>query len=362
MVRTPTVRRVGHPAAFPQRAQPPISESLRQILSTFESDHAREVIYVGGRNVETRGLPKKRVLDQLENTLYELLHAGRSVQLGPPVSDLGFVNEIRSSHRVAFTADPGWRITAATSEKDQYVVEKDGLQLWVGRERHVIGEENPQVGGLVALRLPPDRPNYSPGFFAIVSGAGWPESDAIGRFYCNLKSTAIREFLRRVTEVLEPLGTKYLIKTPNRPEYHGRRDGTVLYVGAADEGVVGETLGRVMTDLDGGVNPETPALALALGSGLSFAQEPPQQGGQPLSFGQHRCRVLAETFWLAHKRRYTGPAELVRLASKKLLEARIDPLRPYRNMEERRSGSARGADYGETEAAAGTEATEKGLD
>jgi hypothetical protein len=312
------------------RPQPSLWPGLYVILSTFRSVDPK-TLYLCGRKFSVGTRSKRPTIDQMQVTLYENHHSGRSTRSAAPVPDLNFVERLRASHRIPFSIDAGWRIVSEMGA-DRYVAEKSGLRLWVDRNRHIASDESLVVGQLVTLRVPPDRPSVSPGFFSIVSGLGWPDPDALGRFYCNLKSESVCEFLGRTTASLEAVGIRYYIKTLDRPEDYGRRDGTVLYVNLVNEEVVSKVLRDMIAELSDGVNPETPTLALPLGPGLSFAHEPLQKDLGPVSFGQHRCRVLAEALWLAHKRGYSNVSKVAPLVAKRLRAAGIDPARPYLNI------------------------------
>lgn len=317
------------------RPQLPLWPGLYEILSTFRSIDPK-TLYVCGRGFSVGARSKRPTVGQMQLALYENYHSGKPVQSAAPVPDLNFVGRLRTSHRIPFSVDAGWRIVSEMGG-DRYVAEKNGLRLWIDRERHIASEESPIVGELVTLRIPPNRPNVSPGFFSIVSRLGWPDPGTLGRFYCNLKSASVCEFLGRTTASLEALRIKYYIKTLDRPEYYGRRDGTVLYVNLANEKAVTNLLRAVIAELNDGPNPETPTLALPLGPGLSFAHEPLQKDSHPVSFGQHRCQVLAEALWLAHKRGYSNGSKVAPLVAKKLYAAGVDPALPYLNI---------GGDYG----------------
>lgn len=319
-----------------------LSPALRQIVSEFRSV-SPGTVYVRDRKFDADDRSRQRTVQRLQTLLYETYHSGRPAQpLTAAVPDLDFVDRLRESCRVPFTVDTGWRVVSM-DEDNRFVVEKNGLRVWVDRARDVVGAQGTGLGSLVAIRIPPDRPNTSPGYFSVASGffsigtgsgrshPDAPDPNKTVRFYCNLRSSAVCAFLERTTSSLESLNIKYVIKTLNRPENYGRRDGTVLYASRADGQAVGHVLRNVMRGLGDGVNPATPALALTLGPGLAYAHDPPQEGPRTLSFGQHRCRVLAEALWRAHRRRRTEPPQLASAVTRSLLAAGIDPARPYLN-------------------------------
>lgn len=310
------------------KSLPPIS--LRSFLAVVDLCSS-EKIRIGDSELEMGQLPKRNVIEKLKNLLYGKYHSGSSMGAEHlPVPDTEFVGLLAASHSISTTSDPDWRIVAA-EDGDRYVAEKDGVYVKIDRKRHIYSSKNLEVGMLASLRLPAERPNVSPGFFSVVSGAGSPDQRAMCRFYCNLKSSSATQFLEHTTLQLEPLGIKYWLKTLNRPEYYGRRDGTVLYVDLSDRQIVCEVLVKVMASLGKGINLQTPALALHIAPGLSFACEPIVQGST-MSFGQHRCQALAEAIWDAKVGRSYGISELETHVQRVFAKRSIDPDRPYLNL------------------------------
>lgn len=306
----------------------PLSPGLMDVLRELRPVDER-TFNLGEQQFGARK-PKRHDITQLQRTLYELYQAGRPVRSVAVASHSGFVSDLVSSHCVQSTLESGWRVVIAESE-DSCMVEKDGLRVWVDRHRHVVGGVTPGIGSMVSLRLPPSRPNISAGFLTVVSGKGLPDTPVLGRFYCNLKSSAVGEFLERTTSYLERLGLRYSIKTLNRPEDYGRWDGTVVYAPLEDEQSVAGALSEITFGLKSKVNEQTPAFALKLRPGLAFAQEPVQEGAQKVSFGQHRCQILAEALLETRGQLYADTPTAATLISEKLKAGGIDPLRPYRN-------------------------------
>ncbi len=153
----------------------------------------------------------------------------------------------------------------------------------------------------------------SPGFLLVTGDEGWGDDGAgpMVRLYWNLGHQAAARFLRLLPAALDRAGVAFAAKVLLRiTDYALRRDTGVVYLAATDfpraAAVLRGTAGRLGPDLRRGV----PAFAKELIPGVGVAECPPGQG----SFGQVRCRVLAEALVEVHRTRPHASAD-ARLAA-----------------------------------------------
>jgi hypothetical protein len=258
--------------------------------------------------------------------LYDEFHVGRPSAGLAADPDEEFLRLLHDAVRVPWTAEAGWTVVDAGPGRD-IIVARDGLRVRVDRGGELVTDGPHQPGTPVTVRMPPCRPNLSPGFFCVLGSRGEPDGP-LARFYLNLPWRSAPALLGGLTDRLENAELPYLVKTLNDPAGYGRRDGTVLYV---DDAKRPETLGAIEATLDDLPEPPStrvPPLALQLLPEVGYAQEPPATAGR-LSFGEHRFDVLAR-FVAGNLGRPFD--DLHEEFAAYLVENRIDPRAPYRNL------------------------------
>lgn len=202
----------------------------------------------------------------------------------------------------------------------------------------VPGAEGKHEGDSVLVRLPTARPALSPGFLAAGSVISSEEiskpegSDVLRRVYVHVRrADRAPDVWRAVIDHLESLGERYMTKALSFPASYPRRDAVVVYLRTSDPSIHHD-LARRISGMEG-VGEDVSALAEYLAPGVSTALEPADDrlGRSGLSFGQHRCRVLAEAL-VDHRAGGGTRAELYRVLVRALVDARIDPTDPSVNL------------------------------
>ncbi|RSM63054.1 hypothetical protein DMH03_13530 [Amycolatopsis sp. WAC 01376] len=185
-------------------------------------------------------------------------------------------------------------VTAIAREDngEQVLVEWDGVLVRVPRE---LAADTPDPGMPVRLLVPPARPGLSPGF-QFVTGSRPPVfAGPLLRVYVHLTDPAKAAFLwQAVLGSLELAGVAYQAKVLIRADEYPRRDAMVVYLPAEEADVA-----RLIADTvrgQPGTGEITSLFAEQLAPGVARAWEPidTRFGMAGLSFGLHRCRVLAK--------------------------------------------------------------------
>jgi hypothetical protein len=210
-----------------------------------------------------------------------------------------FTVSLAAAARSVDFVDDGWRVCAVNG--DIVVVAKHGLELTV-HSRELVGLEQAASDALVSLRIPSKMPRISPGFYTICGERPLrPSSSApLLRLYWNLSPDGAPALIRATTERLNKAGIPFRLKVLNDPSAFSRCDAGVLYVEGSSSVRYepGDLSGRfswillIHQDIARHLRPLTPVFTCRLATGLAAAQDP---GGDE-SFGQHRCRLLADGF------------------------------------------------------------------
>jgi hypothetical protein len=294
------------------------SDTLDEVLSGIVIVSPTVYSWFGTRSQDLPGRIKKSIdadvtrsflLTTLTSQLYRDFYGqGRPVPIAPVATSESraekeqLVADLTAANAGTGAWSPGW--TVRSTDGRHIVVERDGLSLWAVPDqlRGVIGEDGAaQVGSVLRLPLPSGAKDVSPGFYMIRGDTETPHGAPLVRLYWNLTSEGAPALIRRATAVLNEAATPFHLKVVDSPEQYNRCDAGVLYLPrSAYPGV--EVLAGIHEAVDGLLRRHTPAFTKELAPGLGLAEDP--GGGR--SFGEHRCRLLAESLIQAYERGATG--------------------------------------------------------
>ena len=250
----------------------------------------------------------------------------------PAVRAVGASGRRRMSERLAAAnsgrgcLDPAWRVVGA--EAGRLIVARDGLRLWVLPETVVHGGPGaPSEGSEVSVRLAPDAPNFSPGYYMVLGDHGLdPDSPRLlDRFYVHLRPEGAEELVRRATGRLNGAGLPFRLKVVDDPDGYDRRDTAIFAFQRKDrDRAVPEVL-RLRDGIAPFIAPGIPSLTRRVAPGVAFAEDP--GGGE--SFGADRSRLIAEALVTAHEAGLTVPEERLAAVGRRLREAGTSIEAPY---------------------------------
>jgi class II lanthipeptide synthase len=145
------------------------------------------------------------------------------------------------------------------------------------------------------------------------------------RLYWNLSAEGAARFVHETTSVFNAAGLPFRLKVLNDPGRFTRCDAAVVYLYKSDFPGAARQVKRVYTDVDGYLKPLTPVFTRTLAPGLGFAEDP----GEGESFGEHRCRLLADGMVRAHEDGAASLEERLEVAVKRFTEGGISLSEPY---------------------------------
>ncbi len=285
------------------------------------------------QNAMTPGTLRACLLSQLGTHLY----AGFYVSGGAPaalwgedrVSAVpGFVERLSAANTGAGCWDAGWEVT--TIEVGNALVCKRGLSLLVERESCRQPDDGPiEAGACVQLRLPKELLGISPGYYFALSDREDPSDDHSRqvRLYWNLRADGAAVFLRAATSLLNEAHLFFKLKVLNNASSYVRCDAGVLYVHKEDLAAVSVVLRPVYAEVGRYLKAGVPAFTKPLAPGVGLAEDP----GQGESFGQNRCRLLAEGLIRAHEQRARSLDARLQIVLDCYAAAGVRLERPYLN-------------------------------
>jgi Lanthionine synthetase C-like protein/HopA1 effector protein family len=268
------------------------------------------------------------LLPLLEADLYTRLYA-RPVGDAAAPADLpaqrDFLAALSAANSGRGTWDPGWVFRAVEADGRLAVV-KYGLTFWAppGAVRFRGGA--PRAGEPCWVWVAKEFRHLMPGFyFAVGDGEPSDGAEPLVRFYWHLTPGGAVAYMAAVTSALNARGVPFCAKVLSDPAQYLRANAGYLYLGRRHYAGLGDVLQTVYQRVAAHLRPEVPLFTKRLAPGLGVAEDPLNG----LSFGQHRCRLVAQALWRSFlqgdRTREAGAATLAAV----FREAGRDPESPY---------------------------------
>lgn len=253
-----------------------------------------------------RATARHYLLNALQQHLYASFYTqGVAVPSPPPGVGLPVVGiaSLTARFAAANTSRGSWQDGWLISELDEHgmSVRRGGLTFSASdrnRVRATLAGEPLTVGAAVGVRMPHELLGMSPGFYMANGEHALPEdAQHVRRLYFNLTTEGAVRFVATAVESFNAAGVPFTLKALADPADYVRCDAAVLYVNDISPDV-SELVGRLYLEVASELSPLVPALTKRLAPGVGFAEDP----GERKSFGQDRCRLIAEAVVRAHER------------------------------------------------------------
>jgi hypothetical protein len=247
-----------------------------------------------------------------------------------PTAQRDFVAALSAANDGRGTWEPGWRV-GEVDDEGRVSVTKDALMFWVTPSglRARGGALSP--GESCRVRVAKEVRGLLPGFYlAIGDGDEDDERDdaePLVRLYWHLRPDAAIAYMAHATTRLNAAGIPFRTKVLNDPEAYNRADAGVLYFGRRQFGRAREAIAAIHGALaaSGGLRPDVPLFSKRLATGLGLAEDPTNA----MSFGEHRCRLVARAICRSFLAGELDPRAKVERLCATFRETSLDPMRPY---------------------------------
>jgi hypothetical protein len=174
-------------------------------------------------------------------------------------------------------------------------------------------------GAAVTVALEGELPGLSPGHLTLVEGE---LAGDVVRVYWHVTAAGAPALVGELTTSLRAAAVPYRLKVSQHPLRFNRADAAVLYLQASDFPALRERLAAIAGSHAASLRPRVPALTLALAPGVALAEDPRGE-----SFGEHRCRLIAEALVTAQEE---GARDRLGYVIRRFEGAGVDPAAPYR--------------------------------
>ena len=239
-----------------------------------------------------------------------------------------YLNELSCSNKGRGYLEEDWRIIARQANK--IAVVKNGLKFILDESQyHLPAGMEERIGVSVFQRMPKERPFLSPGFFTVFGNIDFTKDDdsQMIRFYWNIKRQGAAPLMLAITAALNDAALPFRFKILDQPNQFNRCDAAVLYMSKGKFDLVGDIIGNIYSKVLPCLNNETPLFTKNLLPGLGLA-EGPRTG---MSFGIHRCGILAEAIVRAYELGKKTIAKRLEIARQCFDEEQLSIERPYLN-------------------------------
>ena len=272
-----------------------------------------------------------RFLSFLEQELYARLYiqpANGGGQISNMLAQRDHLSALSAANSGQGTWEPGWKIIAADPD-GRVAVTKDQVTFWVPPTglRTSSGKVTP--GSPCRVRVGKELRYLMPGFyFAIGDGNEQDHRDTtepLLRCYWHLTAAAAAPYLERVTRLFNAAGIPFRTKVIADPGGYIRADAGVLYFERRYFRAARTLILDIHRTIRPGLRPAVPLCTKPLADGLGLAEDP----HNGLSFGQARCRVVAQTLWQCFTAGQTDPVARLITLERMFKQAGLDPLRPF---------------------------------
>jgi hypothetical protein len=255
--------------------------------------------------LERSGDARDQLVDAIARRLQEDFYGTgvpRPQRRGPvtPADDGGdFLRALSQANCGRGPWQAGWRV-AAVQDDTIAVVRPDGLRLLAPaadcRVQGAIG-----AGAQAAVHVPKEQMGFSPGVYVALGDTAGPAGD-LARLYWSIAAAGAVTFVARVTYALNRANLPFRLELPDNPARYGHRCDATVLLARADVAVAVTLLRPLLSVLAAHVADRAPAFTKSLARGLALAEEP----AEATSFGEHRCRLLAEAIVTASEQSRHG--------------------------------------------------------
>jgi len=191
-----------------------------------------------------------------------------------------------------------WRVAAA-DEDSLAVVRPDGLRLLAPADDCRV-EGAVHAGTAADVRVPKELMGFSPGFY-IALGDTPPPAGRAGdrvRLCWNIAAAGAVTLVARLTYALNSASLSFSLELLDNPARYGGLSPAVLVLSRTDFAAAIKILRPLLRSVGPQLADGAPPFTKPLTRGLAVAEEP----GDGESFGEHRCRLLAEAIVIASER------------------------------------------------------------
>lgn len=226
--------------------------------------------------------------------------------------------------------DPHWQVYRCGIDGEVQVQKGDVRRFPVpGEFAFDVGPGvRPVEGDFVRLKVFAESLALQPGYYYCFGEEVHDEFDDFAkvRFYFNIEPDDGPPLVEYLSRQLNRFQVPFQLKCPSSPDNYDRTDAAVLYLSSRWYQIAVQFVEDLARTTLPHLPPHVPLFTRQLWPGIGFAEDPEDHR----SFGEHRCRLVAEAIIAAWQQSDTPPDDvLLQMLRHRFAEAGISLDRPW---------------------------------
>jgi hypothetical protein len=324
------------------------NRAIEEVLSAITVSSPREFTF-GGRSIPVHGAHHSHAGHVASNAeaqafvmtlsaqLYEFAYSRPfRGQLPEPVTrdfsaDMDLLEALSAANTTRERWEHGW-IIAQLMQHGQIMAQKGNVRrsLWPGQYLSKDGPAMmPRPGAEISIFYPKESRSLQTGFYYAFAEAAEDETRGFGlvRLYWNISYEGAPRLIGLITSRLNRFHVPFRLKFATARSQFDRTDVAVVYLAKRFFRIATELMLHIHPQIEDVLEDDVPLFSKRIAKGLGIAEDP----GTSESFGQSRCRSLAQSVWNCYQRGEQSLEARWSEFRKLLKEGGIDPEHPHLN-------------------------------
>jgi hypothetical protein len=245
--------------------------------------------------------------------------------------DAELIEAVSAANATRERWEHGWTI-GQILQHGQILAQKGNNRrsVWPGQFLSKDGPASmPRPGAEISIFYAKESRSLQSGFYYAFSEAAEDETRGFGltRLYWNVSSDGAAQLVGSITSRLNRFHVPFRLKCATARSQFDRTDVAVVYLTKRFFRIAADLMLDVHPAIADFLNEDVPLFSKKIAKGLSVAEDP----GTGESFGQSRCRRLAESVWNCYKRGEQSREAQLKEFHKLLNQSGIDPKHMHLN-------------------------------
>jgi hypothetical protein len=187
----------------------------------------------------------------------------------------------------------------------------------------------PRQGAEISVFYARESRSLQTGFYYAFGEVAEDDTSGFGlvRLYWNISFEGAPRLIGLLTSRLNRFHVPFRLKAATARSQFKRTDVAVVYLAKRFFRIAAELMLDVHPEIEDSLGDDVPLFSKRIAKGLGVAEDP----GTGESFGQSRCRRLAESVWNCHQRGEQTTTARLKEFHRLLKERGIDPEHPHIN-------------------------------